>query len=246
MPLIVTTRSSLPTGVDRQTVRVGRRRADDGARKTESRRAAGLGHAELGRQGLLVLQHDVVVGQRRSNPAPNLRRRRISSPSADAHSLMSALRLMASLRATWAAATRLFANPFSLADNVASLKFGTANATRTASTAIAIISSTSVKPPQRRSARPAVVCCNAGCSSSLPALTCGCTSMCRPSAGPRGPTEPAPSPRAATSASPPIRKGTVGAVVERHHARHRGRRQAAADHDLVAERACRSWLAALV
>src|SRR6188474_1868260 len=69
-------------------------------------------------------------------------------PLVDLHNVMSRLRLMASLRATCELATRLFAMPFSRADNVASLKFGTASASKTLSTAMAVSSSMSVKPPQ--------------------------------------------------------------------------------------------------
>ena len=83
------------------------------------------------------------------------------APSADAHSLIVLVALDGLAAGHLGAATRLFANPFSLADNVASLKFGTASATRIASTATAIISSTSVNPPCRAS-RPVANCCHAG------------------------------------------------------------------------------------
>ena len=141
---------------------------------------------------------------------------------------------MASLRATWALATRLFANPFSLADNVASLKFGTANATRTASTASATISSMSVKPPEPglppcRELLPCRLLAIVGARDYLWMYQYVTAFGC--SARADGIGLQALERRIGVGADD---EGHRRAVVERHHAGHRGRRQAAADDDLAA------------
>src|SRR5688572_3863391 len=166
---MVTTRSSLPTGAARQTVRVAVVAPTTVAGKSSC--CVPLILNSVGSTSCASITSAVAwftTIQPCSQPPGSSQ----VAPSDDAHNVMVALRFTASLRATCTAAERLLANPFSLPDNDASLKFGTANPSRNASTTIAIISSTSVKPAEpdvriRRVLRSCRVLVIAKCPSSL-------------------------------------------------------------------------------
>ncbi len=212
MPLIVTTRSSLPTGVDRQTVNVAGVVPTTVPGKVSS--VAPPACVTLNSVGRACWRCSTVVVLGHHDPAllPILRRRRTVGAVGGRTQRDRRVALDRLAAGHLGAATRLFANPFSLADNVASLKFGTASATRTASTASAIISSTSVKPRGRRSPRGPlrnVLPCRPLVIVECPRLLVD-VPVCQAlgcSARPDGAS--APCPRAASWDPPPMMKGIV-------------------------------------